>query len=554
MKRIFFWALFLVLCSTLVPAGPVGAEPETPASFDIDRHEIDFGVLKPGKIAHASVAMVKTGSGQMEWMLEDPPDWRNLESRSLQGRLTEASDIIVIALKYDRVDAVQGAAKGETDAQGEATASAAPPAAIQMVVLVGNADVKYGRGIHFGSQQVVLKFKSGETIRQINLKFEIPERDAPVLRVDPVSLDFGTADAEKMPAGQFKITNPGTRKLVWKVVVSSQKDRGRFIPLYSEESRNKGVYVPVKPDAMFQVTGNWREADGYPCGGDQENPLVIEFTGTGAILSARKDIDAGTLAVYLDDAPIGEFDCRSEKRGLIELPLGGKITEGVHRLTVKASGGDVVLTGIRLYGKDILSGPPGWIKVFPEVGDTTSETDYVNVRLQTDKLEQGFYAGTLLVQSNGGEIPVDISVRVLASNTPRILNVYKYTRGLDFLYTSDPAREDRNVLSYYRNQGFAFRLFKDNTPGTRKLFRWYHPQKGDHFYSSDPEGNGAKALYGYIFEGSIGNIATSKLPGTRELYCWYNAKTGLHFYTLDVKGEGFAKKGYKFEAIVGYVR
>ncbi len=543
MKKVLLCTLCLVLWGSFVHA-----QPPTPTLFEFDRREIDFGVLTPGKVAHASLTMVKVGSEQTEWVLEDPPDWRNAESRLLQGRLTGETETVVVALKYERVNGIKGE---PAEKSGGPQAS---PASIQMVLLVGNESVKYARAVSFGTQQVQLRFKSGSALRPVTVKYEIPEQDAAVLNVEPSILDFGSAEAEKNQSGQFKITNRGVKQLHWKVAPSGQKDRGRVISFLSEESRGKGVYVPPRADPMLQLSGSWKEAEGYPSGGDPESPLIIDFTGSAAVLSVRKDINAGVLAVHLDDFLIGVFDCRSGRRGIFEMPVGEKLPEGVHRLTVKASRGDVVLTGIRIQGKDILSGPAGWIKVFPEAGDTTSETDYVNVRVHTDRLEPGFYAGTLLVRSNGGDVPVDISIRVNASSASRVMNVYKYTRGLDFLYTADPDREDRHVLSYYRKQGFAFRLFKDNTPGTKKLFRWYHPRKGDHFYSSDPDGGGARALYGYIFEGAIGNIATSKLPGTRELYCWYNASTGLHFYTLDLKGEGFAKKGYKFNSIVGYVR
>jgi len=246
-------------------------------------------------------------------------------------------------------------------------------------------------------------------------------------------------------------------------------------------------------------------------------------------------------------------DCNSENREWIEVPFAEKLKEGPHRLKLNVTGGDVLVKGMRIYSRDIKLPPPGWITLTPNAGETTSESDYVAIRLSTDKMEPGLYADSILFQSNGGDLWVDLSVRVTGSDVPRIISVYKFIRGSDFLFTAYPEREDKRILKFYKRQGIAFRLFKENTPGTKKLYRWYHPGKGDHFYSSESEMSHA-SLHGYILEGSIGNIATTKLPGTRELYQWHNVMKGLHFYTTDIKGEGYGQKGYKFESIVGYVR
>ena len=244
----------------------------------------------------------------------------------------------------------------------------------------------------------------------------------------------------------------------------------------------------------------------------------------------------------------------AERREHAEILVVENQLEAPHLLTVVSGGGRVILEGVRVFGKPVLKGPRGWISVTPDSGMTTRETDYVNITLNTRQLLPGIYGEYVFFTSNGGDAPVEVFLEVAAEPELRLLDVYSYHIGSDYLFTTNPQAEaSRLQVKGYKNLGIAFRLFSPGTPGTTDFFRWFNPVKGDHFYSSDPVGGG-KPLQGYLFEGSIGNIATSRLTGTRELYRWYNPKTGCHFYTTNQGGEGLTKKGYRFEGITGYVR
>ncbi len=382
-----------------------------------------------------------------------------------------------------------------------------------------------------------------------------PERENPILNVEPAVIDFGPTEGGKILRGQLRITNKGMKMLHWKVSVPLNiADRGRYISFLNPESRGKAIYtVPGRLEATLRKEGAWGESEGFPFSNDPENGFLIFFTGSGASITVRKSEDAGSLMLYLDDQFLSEVDCRSGQRGLMDLPAGRNLPESSHHLRVSSKDGPVVIEGARIFSKNILSPPGGSLKVFPEVGDTTSETDYVNFRIFTDKMEPGIYAGAILVHSDGGDEVIDVTLNVTEANVPRILTVYKYIRGSDLLFTSKPEREDQNVLRYYRKRGIAFRLFREDTPGTRKLYRWYHPGKGDHFIRAITTFQADHCLV-TIFEGAIGNIATSHLPGTKELYQWHDPVSGIHFYTLDGKGEALIKKRYRYEGILGYVR
>jgi hypothetical protein len=182
------------------------------------------------------------------------------------------------------------------------------------------------------------------------------------------------------------------------------------------------------------------------------------------------------------------------------------------------------------------------------------ETDYLNIHLNTAQLSPGLYGDNIIVSSNGGEGTVEIFVEIVADKATKSIDIYRYTKGSDYLFTANPQVEvNRLSQNEYIKEGIAFRLFVPDTPGTTSFYRWYNPQKMDHFYHYDVRGGGKK-LQGYVFEGSIGNIATSRMTNTRELYRWYNPVSGQYFYTTNSHGESAAKKGYKFDGIAGYVK
>ena len=234
--------------------------------------------------------------------------------------------------------------------------------------------------------------------------------------------------------------------------------------------------------------------------------------------------------------------------------LAEGFADGPHVLTIVNKEGNLKLEGVKISGKDVIRGPAGWMTVLPNSGTTTSQTNYLNVTLNTGQLSPGYYGDNIVFKTNGGDEIVEVYVEVLQDNVSKVIDIYRYSRGLDYLFTADPQMETKRLnQNDYVKEGIAFRLFAPETPGTRSFYRWYNPQKKDHFYHYDNKGGG-KNLQGYIFEGAIGNIATSKMTNTRELYRWVNTSTGNHFYSTDPRGEKVVKNRYRFEGIAGYVK
>ena len=169
-------------------------------------------------------------------------------------------------------------------------------------------------------------------------------------------------------------------------------------------------------------------------------------------------------------------------------------------------------------------------------------------------MQPGYYLSNIIFNTNGGEDIVEVFAEVVADSLAKVIDVYRYYNGTDYMFTVNPQAESVKLIqNRYVKEGIAFRLFISDTPGTVSFYRWYNPQTRLHFYHYDQAGGG-KNLRGYLFEGAIGNIATSKLTNTRELYRWYNSQTGGYFYSTDMQGGRISKKTYRFDGIAGYVK
>ena len=330
--------------------------------------------------------------------------------------------------------------------------------------------------------------------------------------------------------------------------------RGRYFSLYNEKIMNKEKYeVPERLRDTVYISGSWFEDRGYPSSDGESNSLKTTYFGTGLVLFIWKDPDGGIVKVFVDDEPVGTINCRAEERNRVEISLVENLEEGPHIVTLVCGQGNVVIEGMRVYGEEMMRGKDGWIRIYPDLGTTAKETDYVNIMINTDRLTSGKYSENILFSSNGGNAIVEIAAEVFDHTTSQLMKVYRFTKGTDYLYSADPGAEKMVSIAAYKNEGAVFNLFRNGTPGTTEFYGWYNPARNDHFYSYDRNGGG-KSLKGYEFEKSIGNIATSQLTDTRELYRWYKPDTGIHFYSTDLKGEGLLKKGYKYDGIAGYVR
>jgi hypothetical protein len=375
---------------------------------------------------------------------------------------------------------------------------------------------------------------------------------------------MGSVQQGKTVAKKIRLTNKGKESLKWSVASQKQKRsdvqivvprQGKYISFVNEEIRGSGTYIPpVHLKESMDVIGKWAENDGYPSSSASTNSIKFHFNGTGVILYFTTYPDAGNLTVYLDEKLVIEHDWFADQKEKGDLLIAEGLPAGPHAVTLVNKYGRLNIEGVKILGKDVMTGPAGWITIFPYSGSTKLETEYINVSLNALQLTPGFYSDNIVFDSNGGEGIVEVFVEVVPDKLTKFIDVFRYSKGLDYLFTANPQAETKRLSqNSYIKEGIAFRLFVPDTPGTTSFYRWYNPQRMDHFYHYDPKGGG-KQILGYIMEGSIGNIATSRMTNTRELYRWFNSATGHYFYTTDPKGEKAAKKGYKFDGIAGYIR
>lgn len=529
--------------------GPSGRTPgDLRPALIADPREIDLGAIGPGEETKGDFLLKNVGSGRLDWSTEGPEGWIRTGTGTLAGGVEETPTPVKISLLFEK----------ETGQE--------KPQSILLVLRLeaGEASATFFREAKTGELREAVRFTSTGGTTTVFFRVRLVQfASAPTMALAPVRIDGGTVRTDEQITRMVHLTNRGKEVLKWRAGLAGRRGMpatarplaGRYVSFLNEAVAGTGGYSPVvalRED--LHVTGIWGEEGGYPSNREEEDALRFRFTGSGISLLIWKSPEGGIFNLYIDEQLAGYIDSFSDRRERVEIYLGEWLPDGPHVLTFVNGDGRTILEGVRIFGRPVMKGPPGWISVFPDSGTTLRETDYVNIGINVRNLEPGVYGERIFFLSNGGDAEVEISLEVAADAQPRLLDVYRYLAGGDYLYTSDPRAEAARLRTKgYRNQGIVFRLFSPGTPGTTTFFRWFNPARGDHFYSSDQAGGG-KPLSGYLAEGTIGNIATSRLTGTRELYRWHNPATGRHFYTTDQAGDGLVKKGYRFDGIAGFVR
>jgi hypothetical protein len=522
-------------------------------ALSVTPREIDFGDVGPGNVSNSLIYVKNMGEGSVAWSIDGPEAWATTEDQRLAGNLTNEPDYLRLSLRSGKSVLPQSAQITKQQFHN-----------IRLTVEVSGKVVIFQKDLPVGSYREQLKVASWGGARTIFFNFKVTDaKYEPQLSVEPPRLDFGIISPGKQSARQIKITNKGRETVKWRIIIPRPGDEkqnilplnGRYVSFLNDDIKGSSTYAPNSHlKDTLDISGKWLEHEGYPSAFGVNNLIRYRFSGTGISVYLWHGPDGGKLAAYMDDQLIRVYDGSATERGREELPVVVGLPDGPHVLTLVNGEGRTIIEGVSVYGKDLLRGNPGWMTVNPDSGTTTRETDYANIRIDTQQLNPGFYGEQIILASNRGDITLEAVVEIRPDQTAKIIDVYRYVRNHNYLYTTNPQAEANRIQSGgYRKEGIAFRLFAAGTPGTTEFYRWYNSKKDDHFYSYVVN-DGGKSTKDYVLEGSIGNIATSKLTNTKELYRWYNQETGGHFYTTDPKGEGMARKGYKFDGIAGYVR
>jgi hypothetical protein len=549
MQPKYLWILLILFAVTTFEH----IEPEKSWGAALSQHSdsIIMGDIGAGKIKKGTIILGNDDSVRKEWSAELEEGWLCRSGQPLTGMLENARPLqIKISMKSSLIPAGE-----DNNHHGLYT--------VALSLELDNRHVVYHKKLTVGNHREKVLFNVGGERKVVELSFYVTEYPLePVLSVSPRRLDFGTLGHGQKVIKKIEITNKGRQALKWKV---SQKDRirqmsdndalsGRYLSFLHSDIQVTGQDrqgTTGKDNAEF--TGHWSEVDGYP-EAQPKSALKYRFVGSGVIIYFWKSPAGGKFSLYLDNKIVANIDAFSEQTVNAEYRLHEPVGIGTHTLTLVNNLGRVVVEGIKILGREINRGSGKWIKIYPEIGVTTREIDYLHVSVDTTRLPPGTYGHVLGIESNGGEIAVELYAEVATDTAFKILDVYRYSFGNDVLLSTNPERETRTAyFRNYRKEGIAFRLFSPGGPGTTEFYRWYNPRKQLHFYSYEINGGG-KLSREYVFEGTIGNIATSRLPNTRELYRWHHLSTGQYFFSTDPKGEGIHKKGYKYDGIAGFVR
>jgi hypothetical protein len=522
--------------------------------LSITPREIDLGTTGPGEFVSGVFTFKNMGYGIMEWSTLGPEGWKILEHQVLSSAVVDDADYLRVEIRVPSTEQAINGVKHKITFYP-----------VEISLEAGNKKIVCQKELAAGVYKEAIKITSIGGSRTIFITFKIvAAQDLAQIVLNPVRMDMGFSVPGKIISKKIRLTNKGKEMLKWNVVGQKQKPtdtqieflkKGKYISFVNEEIRGGGVYNPPAylRDSM-ELLGRWTEADGYPSNNGGSHTIKFRFNGTGISIYFVTYPINGNLTIYLDDRLMNEHDWFADQKEKNELLIAENLSDGSHMLTLINKEGRLEIEGVKIMGREITRGPAGWMTIFPNSGSTTLETEYINVNLNTAYLLPGLYADYVIFNSNGGEGTVEVFLEVVPDKLTKTIDVFRYSKGFDFLYTSNPQAENQKLSkNSYLKEGIAFRLFAADTPGTTNFYRWYNPLKKDHFYHYDPKGGG-KLMQGYIFEGSIGNIATSRMANTKELYRWFNPDTGHYFYTTDPKGETAAKKKYRFDGIAGYVK
>lgn len=514
--------------------------------------EIDLGQMRPGGTRNGAISLKRTTSGGVTWSLIAPAGWNDTDEKMMMGVLGKDGDLLQIQLKILNDEPVKN---------GKNRKSARPA---QLLFEASEQVSAFTRKIEPGHHRVQVRMETDGGPIAFDILFKLLDTAAqPLLGIDPLQIDFGTAMQGEKVSRRVRVTNNGWETLKWRASVTRAigsdtgrtLDTGKYVSFLNEEITGSGHYTVARHlKDKLELPDKWAQDHGYPLAASDGQTLRYHFSGTGIAVYFWKGPATGQLTAFVDDRFIFQQDGLSEQKERFEWQVAEGLSGGSHVLTLVNRNGPGAIEGVRIYGGDIMPLDPGYVAISPDHGVVTRQTNYINITVNTRPLPPGHYGGHVLFDSNGGQKEVELSLDVIADNIPRTLDVYRYIRGPDYFLTTNPQAESATLQARgYTNQGIAFRLFSPETPGTTEFYRWFHPQKGDHFYGYDLK-SVKRSMQGYILEGTIGNIATSRLTHTRELYRWYNPSSEHYFYSIDPKGEGIEKKGYRYDGIAGYVK
>lgn len=228
-------------------------------------------------------------------------------------------------------------------------------------VLVDRSDLSPGPY----SGELVISTNVGDVLVPVDIIVE----DGPVLKVDPLGIDFGLTETRK----SFTINNNGGGNLTWTI---SESLSWIVVNTQNGSTTTETDEIQLTADRSGLSSGN------------HSGKIFVNSNGGNVEISVEIVVPDNPV-LYLSDSQIDFGDTEAE----ISLFISNK------------GGGTLNWT---------ISESLSWLFVNPIAGSTTNEQDEIKLIASRSALGPGDHSGNLTVSSNGGDIEVSVSIEVLA--------------------------------------------------------------------------------------------------------------------------------------------
>ena len=337
----------------------------SPPELDASPNSYDFGTVTRGSTPEASFRVTNDGSGTLQWGVDSWPDW---------------------------VDILEPLYSGVT---GDGT-----------VRIRVRSDAALGR--HSGR----ITFNSNGGDDPITLSVRIVAPPSPELDASPNRHDFGEVTRGSTPEGSFRVTNDGTGALEWGV--DSWPDWVDIVePLYSGVTGDGTVRIRVRSDAAL---------------GRHSGRITFNSNGGD---------DPITLSVRIVAPPSPELDASPNSHDFGTV-TGGSTPEASFRVTNDGTG--ALEWGINFW--------PDWVDIVEPLYSGVTGDGTVRIRVRSDATP-GRHSGRITFNSNGGDDPITLSVRIVAPPSPEL--------------DASPNRHDFGTVTGGSTPAASFRVTNDGT-------------------------------------------------------------------------------------------
>ena len=334
--------------------------------------------------------------GNLEWSASCPDDWQSVAGRiskvmvsgepsSLQMELTIAENMENILAEKSRASTYRTSIK----------------------MAAGGKEVLCQKDLKAGTYRNAIRLNSTGGRRTIFVDFRIHAlQEMPSISLNPQRLDLGEQLPGKIISRKIELTNKGREMLRWSVVptearsaeLSKELQKERYFSFRNEELAEQGKYaVPAHLSESMELIGKWTEKNGYPLSKGNASAIKFRFHGTGISFFLQSHTEDGSSSVYLDEALMSLPDVLSGQWEKKELVIAEGLPDGAHTASIIIKEGGLELEGVKVFGKNIVRGPKGWITVSPSSGTTLNEKDYINIKVDTSYLASGYYGDQIVL-------------------------------------------------------------------------------------------------------------------------------------------------------------